>query len=119
MDIVNKETEINECVICLNNLDKDDKSIITVKCCNNQFHSKCYLACMKEKQICPLCRTLYEPINENIQSSSETILNININSNNDTYNELQITRRRYILCLIISSTIFPLYYLLNMYRQMI
>ena len=130
MDIVNKEIviETNECVICLNNLDKDDKSIITVKCCNNQFHIKCYLACMNEKQICPLCRTSYIPLQNpqnnqqnnsqnNNQQNPETILNISIND--ERHNELQLIRRRYLLCVIISSTIIPLFYLFNNYRQMI
>ena len=124
MDIINKEVERNDCVICLNNLDKDDKSIITVKCCNNQFHVKCYLACMNEKTICPLCRTSYIPEQENTQLNNITILEQNpetivIRINNENNNELQIIKRRYILCLLMTSSLIPLYYLLNIYRQMI
>ena len=52
-----------ECSICLNNLDKDDKSIITVNCCNHQFHNKCYLEWIKQKNACPLCRANYGTCN--------------------------------------------------------
>jgi len=46
--------ENNECSICLTLLDKNDKSIVTVKCCNQQFHIHCYLNCMSLKKECPL-----------------------------------------------------------------
>jgi len=48
-----------ECSICLTPLDKNDKSLITVNCCNHQFHVKCYLQWMSRKRTCPLCRNLY------------------------------------------------------------
>ena len=54
-----KEKETNDCPICLCVLEKDDKSIITVQCCNNQFHTNCYLECMNIQKICPLCRAVY------------------------------------------------------------
>jgi len=124
MDLINKEVEKNDCVICLNNLDKDDKSIITVKCCNNQFHIKCYLACMNEKTICPLCRTSYIQEQEETQQNNTVIIaqhpeTVLIRINDEEHNELQLIKRRYLFCLIISSTIIPLYYLFNIYRQMI
>ena len=43
--------EINDCPICLCELKKNDKSVITVQCCNNQFHTKCYLECMNIQKI--------------------------------------------------------------------
>ena len=48
-----------ECTICLDELQSGDKSIITVVCCNNQFHSACYMNFMTIKQECPLCRAKF------------------------------------------------------------
>jgi hypothetical protein len=45
-----------ECPICLEAIDKVDISAITVKCCNNKFHSVCHGRCVAIKNECPLCR---------------------------------------------------------------
>ena len=36
--------EINDCPICLYPLDNNDNTIIIVTCCNNKFHTICYLS---------------------------------------------------------------------------
>jgi len=64
------EIENIECPICLNTLDKNDKSIITVKCCNQQFHINCYVTWMNQKRICPLCRTDYNTPEQNYNSGN-------------------------------------------------
>lgn len=118
MDTVKKEDEIkdeiNDCVICLNTLDKDDKSIITVKCCNNQFHVKCYLDCMKERQTCPLCRTLYfekEELHTSHISHTplpDTIIHIN------DYNDINQLRKKNVitLCVLLIGVPVSFYYIL-------
>lgn len=45
-----------ECPICLDVIDNTDVSVITVKCCNNKFHSMCHAHCVAVKNECPLCR---------------------------------------------------------------
>ena len=104
--------ENNECSICLTLLDKNDKSIVTVKCCNQQFHIHCYLNCMSLKKECPLCRNKY---NETILEKSspsllpDTIVNINVVEYENQL-ILQRKRQRYIGCLLV--TIFSIIFIL-------
>lgn len=44
---------VYECPICLLELDKD---IITLDCCSQKLHKKCYNTCVSYKMECPLCR---------------------------------------------------------------
>lgn len=116
----------NMCSICLNTLDIHDKSIIQVQCCNNQFHTSCYLDFMKEKPICPLCRTLYK-IHTDCQnppstqpSSPETIVTIHMNNSTELQNHLQHQyqmRRCKIMSVVILSSLFPFYLLFTMYAK--
>jgi len=46
-----------DCPICLESICTDDRCVVLVKCCNNHFHSNCYLRWMDTKRECPLCRT--------------------------------------------------------------
>lgn len=48
-----------DCTICLDELRGGDKSIIIVTCCNNRFHSACYMNFMAIKPECPLCRATF------------------------------------------------------------
>jgi len=40
--------------VCLESLKQGQ--VITVGCCNKQFHSECYIRAMQVGQSCPLCR---------------------------------------------------------------
>ena len=114
----------NTCSICLQQLDIHDKSIIQVQCCNNQFHTSCYLDFMKEKPICPLCRTSYN-IHTSLQSQissqlPETTVNIHMNNSTELQNHLQHQyqmRRCKIMSVVILSSLFPFYLLFTMYAK--
>jgi hypothetical protein len=97
-----------ECSICLSALDKTDKSIITVNCCNHQFHINCYLQWMSQKRICPLCRTNYSTFN----NVPDTVINVPV-----TDNEIQrISKIRIIImCIFVSGFTGFYYYLKNNY----
>lgn len=58
-DVIHKRAPAPVCTICLDELQGADKSIIIVTCCNNQFHSACYMNFMIIKQECPLCRAKF------------------------------------------------------------
>jgi hypothetical protein len=47
------ETE-TECPICL--LLLSAQNTIHLPCCKKELHTECYLKCMHEKKICPMCR---------------------------------------------------------------
>ena len=118
MDNTNECIKMNECPICLTTLDNNDKSIITVKCCNQQFHMHCYLNCMNLKKVCPLCRNKYtEDESENSQNAylqsvlPDTIVNINLSENEDII--LYRQRQRNILCLSMSFTIFGILFFMR------
>ena len=49
-----------ECPICL---DPIIGPVVTVNCCNKQFHVECYNKCMDVKKECPMCRHVIIPIN--------------------------------------------------------
>ena len=60
---------MDECPICLELLLETEKNI-TVECCKKQFHTECYLNCMKLKQECPMCR---RKINQPTEHTALTI----------------------------------------------
>ena len=60
-----KEKEINECCICLDNKDIDNQNIVYILnndknkdiCyCNINLHSECFFLWYKENNSCPICR---------------------------------------------------------------
>jgi len=132
MDTKNTNSEISECPICLVALDKNDKSIITVNCCNQQFHVSCYINCMLYNNACPLCRTIFNtsmepsentqhiqqqqhihrlnPINP-LHSLPDTIVNINVldedNNTNIVYRRQRIRFFGYIISL--GTCVFTVY----------
>ena len=61
--------EDKECPICLIPFSDNNNAIITLHCCNHQFHSSCYIKCIKLKNECPLCRK-----NLNEQKEEEEII---------------------------------------------
>ena len=70
--------EDQECPICLIPFSDNNNAIITLHCCNHQFHSSCYIKCIKLKNECPLCRK-----NLNEQKEEECVI-IPI-QNNESY----------------------------------
>ena len=65
-----------ECVICLNEINKDEK----VLDCNHVFHKECIEKWMKEKTECPICRVDVEEYRLETNENEE-ILNANIVDN--------------------------------------
>ena len=49
-----EKEEINECTICLEDLDKN--SSVSVLKCGHEFHTSCIKDWMKIKKTCPICR---------------------------------------------------------------
>ena len=106
-----KETDTNDCSICLYPLDNNDKTIIIVTCCNNKFHTNCYLSWMALKKQCPLCRKSFENTSPNTPANtatnpnnssqaqnnmSDTILNIHLDT--PDIRHLERMRKVYLLC---------------------
>ena len=50
--------ENNECIICLDNMKKDD-DIIIIKC-GHKYHKTCLMKWFNKKKICPECDFLIE-----------------------------------------------------------
>ena len=50
--------ENNECIICLDNMKKDD-DIIIIKC-GHKYHKTCLMKWFNKKKICPECDFLVE-----------------------------------------------------------
>ena len=50
--------ENNECIICLDNMKKDD-DIIIIKC-GHKYHKPCLMKWFNKKKICPECDFLIE-----------------------------------------------------------
>jgi len=44
---------MDECPICLETL-HDETTIMIVGCCSKQFHTECFMKCIKNE--CPMCR---------------------------------------------------------------
>ena len=106
--IITKE----ECCICLSSLDVNDKSIITVKCCNQQFHTNCFLNCMNHKKECPLCRNKFDKIStlNPYAYTPITLPNTIVNFDIDIENQLQseeitIVRRSRKICYSVFSAL--------------
>jgi len=47
---------MDECPVCLESLKTTTGEVITVGCCNKQFHTHCYIKAMEVNKSCPLCR---------------------------------------------------------------
>ena len=52
------DLENNECIICLDNMKKDD-DIIIIKC-GHKYHKTCLMKWFNKKKICPECDFLIE-----------------------------------------------------------
>ena len=55
---IDKEFTNNECIICLDNMKKDD-DIIIIKC-GHKYHKTCLMKWFNKKKICPECDFLVE-----------------------------------------------------------
>lgn len=51
--ILNKDFESNECIICLENITKDEE--VTIIECGHLYHKNCLMEWFKKKKICPKC----------------------------------------------------------------
>ena len=66
------EMKQEECIVCLNELsqipiEQSDTNIFLKTPCNHKFHKKCLLDWLKEKHLCPVCRTnIPEYLDDNI-----------------------------------------------------
>ena len=98
-----------ECCICLSPLDVNEKSILTVKCCNQQFHTQCFLNCMNHKKECPLCRNNFNKISTlNPYTYTPTTLPdtiVNFDENQLQSEELIIVRRSQKICCNVFSAL--------------
>ena len=63
--------EDKECPICLISFSYNKNAIITLHCCNQQFHSSCYIKCLELKKECPLCR---KNLNEEQEQITESVI---------------------------------------------
>ena len=70
--------EDQECPICLIPFSDNNNAIITLHCCNHQFHSSCYIKCIKLKNECPLCRK-----NLNEQKEESVIIPVQNDQNDE------------------------------------
>ncbi len=70
---------LNECIICLNNINENDQIIIT-ECCANNFHKNCLYMWLNNSNNCPLCRNIINVVNNNIfnNTNKSSIDNIEI-----------------------------------------
>ena len=69
------------CPICLCGFTTEP--FYTTKCCNKNFHTICYINCMKIKMECPLCRNAQEEFvilikNDQVTNSKKNITIISI-----------------------------------------
>ena len=51
--VVQKEFENSECIICLEEMKKNE--IVIILRCGHSYHKKCLFEWFKKKKICPLC----------------------------------------------------------------
>ena len=103
-----------ECPICLDELKSGDKSIITVKCCNNQFHSDCYIGFMSMKKECPLCRTKFANVLHEHATTAigDTVVRAD---NADAYGHVALTmRKRNHLLFVLALGVCILYFSFNL-----
>lgn len=60
------KSQVEQCVICLENFsDKDGKKIATLNCSSKHvFHVKCIIDWCEKNNICPMCREPIKPLKE-------------------------------------------------------
>ena len=51
--ILNKDFESNECIICLENITKNEE--VTIIECGHLYHKHCLMGWFEKKKICPKC----------------------------------------------------------------
>lgn len=76
---IEKIDESNCCPICLDNNCKKEK-IVKMNVCCHQFHKKCALSVLEQKEECPICRS-------NIYDDIELIEGYKNKNRRDTYSE--------------------------------
>jgi hypothetical protein len=52
---INKSSELNECIICLEKMKENEKLMILK--CTHIYHHECLSSWLSKKSICPLCDT--------------------------------------------------------------
>jgi len=103
-----------ECPICLDELKSGDKSIITVKCCNNQFHPDCYIQVMAIKRECPLCRTKFVNVLHEHATTAIGDTVIRVDSVNVSEHEMLTMRKRNHLLFALALGVCIFYLLVNL-----
>lgn len=110
LDMVNNEN-ILECIICLENIDKNFNIKKDCKCVVN-LHKKCFVEWnIKNKNQCPLCRKVLnkEDIIVTINPVNMNEENINPQNNNRFQGESISKRKKFIYCILLLATIFGIF----------